>query len=52
MQLLALGVKHLPHIHQDDHTEDSLAMALFLERQYWKNMGDAVTHGIAQAFSE
>ena len=43
-------MKHLPHIQPNQHTEETLGAALWLEQQYWERMEIAICNGIARAF--
>ncbi|MCO1336323.1 hypothetical protein MO867_18480 [Microbulbifer sp. OS29] len=46
-QLCAYARKWLPG---EPLTEDTLATAVMLEREYWKNFESAVTNGIGKAW--
>lgn len=41
---------YLPHIPPGEYSPEVFGTALWLQRQYWKNMETAVANGISKAF--
>ncbi|AAZ93667.1 unknown [Pasteurella phage F108] len=46
-QAVALRMHYLPH---EDNTEQNLARALWLNKQFFENLANAVASGIAKCF--